>query len=258
MFALLSICKTRVTNHKLHKKNIFIMNQSPNANVPDAGLRSTYHQIFLTAVLSVGLFACTRDESPLNNKSNTMEVDNILQKDADEAAGNSAAAQIAASEKLDIPEMVSVPANLPEGNRRVATYYAVGVQKYKAREKAGSNPVSYEWVFVAPQAELFDSANAVAGIHGAGPFWTLSVADSIFAQHFIPAKTAPATDPESIDWLLLMPKAGTTPTGVFTDVDYIQRIATKGGKAPLTPPVNANQTVEVKYKAVYRFTAKNP
>jgi Protein of unknown function (DUF3455) len=234
------------------------MNQSPNANIAGPGLRSTYNRIFMAAVLSAGLFACTRDKTSLNNKSGTMEVDNISQKDAEEAAGNSPAAQIAASEKLDIPEMVSVPANLPEGNRRVATYYAVGVQKYKAREKAGSNPVTYEWLFVAPEAQLFNSANTLSGIHGAGPFWTLSVADSIFAQHFVPAKTAPATDPESIDWLLLMPKSGTTPTGIFADVNYIQRIATKGGKAPLTPPVNASQTVEVKYRAVYRFTAKNP
>ena len=164
---------------------------------------------------------------------------------------------IAASEKLDIPSAVAVPEN-PSGNRRIATYYAVGVQKYRAREKAGSNPVTYEWVSVAPLAQLYDSNNSLVGLHGAGPFWTLSVADSIFAQHFIPARTSPATDPESIDWLLLMPKAGTTPTGIFADVDYVQRIATKGGKAPAIPPVSATETAEVKYKAVYRFTAINP
>jgi hypothetical protein len=40
-------------------------------------------------------------------------------------------------------------------------------------------------------------------------------------------------------------------------VDYVQRIATKGGKAPLTPPTAANETVDVKYKTVYRFSKKN-
>ena len=54
-----------------------------------------------------------------------------------------------------------------------------------------------------------------------------------------------------------MPKAGTTPTGIFADVDYIQRIATKGGKAPLTPPTSLTETVDVKYKTVYRFTRIN-
>jgi hypothetical protein len=54
-----------------------------------------------------------------------------------------------------------------------------------------------------------------------------------------------------------MPKIGKTPTGIFSDVDYVQRIATKGGKAPLTPPADLFQTVDVKYKAVYRFTKIN-
>ncbi|HEX7844800.1 MAG TPA: DUF3455 domain-containing protein, partial [Chitinophagaceae bacterium] len=82
--------------------------------------------------------------------------------------------------------------------------------------------------------------------------------DSIFAQQFSPARTAPSPDAGSIDWLLLKPKAGTTPTGIFADVDYIQRIATKGGKAPLTAPASINETVDVKYKTVYRFTKINP
>jgi hypothetical protein len=54
-----------------------------------------------------------------------------------------------------------------------------------------------------------------------------------------------------------MPKAGTIPTGIFADVDYIQRIATKGGKAPTAPPTTATETVEIKYQAVYRFTKKD-
>lgn len=170
---------------------------------------------------------------------------------------NSAAAHIAASEKLDIPAAIAVPENLPNGNTRVATFYAIGVQKYKAREKAGS-PGVYEWAFVAPQADLYDATNAQVGTHGAGPFWETAPTDSIFAQQFSPARTAPSPDAESIDWLLLKPKTGTTPTGIFADVDYIQRIATKGGKAPLTPPVSATETIEVKYKAVYRFTKINP
>ena len=175
-----------------------------------------------------------------------------------EANGNAPAAHIIASENLTIPALVSVPENLPNGNTRVATFYAVGVQKYKARIKAGSDPVSYEWVFVAPQADLYDVTNAKVGTHGAGPFWSASSLDSIFGQQFSPARTAPSPDPESIDWLLLMPKVGTIPTGIFADVDYIQRIATKGGKAPVTSPTSLSETVDIKYKTVYRFTKINP
>lgn len=215
--------------------------------------------ILATAVISTFFVACKRDESSFVPAGHSAAIEfSNASKDDDDAQGNSASAHIAASESLEIPAAVSLPENLPGGNSRVATYYAIGVQKYKAREIAGSNPVAYEWVFVAPLADLYDVNNNKVGTHGAGPFWELSPADSIFAQHFSPAKTAPSPDAGTIDWLLLKPKAGTTPTGIFTDVDYIQRIATKGGKAPLTAPTSATETVEVKYKAVYRFSKINP
>ncbi len=171
---------------------------------------------------------------------------------------SSPAYRIAESEKLVIPAAVDLPVSTPGGNTRVATFYAEGVQQYKAQVKAGSNPVAFEWVFVAPQANLFDAANHLVGTHSAGPTWQLSPTDSIYGQQFSPAKTAPSSDPNSIDWLLLMPKTGKTPTGIFKDVAYIQRIATVGGKAPVDPPTIAGQGVMVKYTAIYRFTRKNP
>jgi hypothetical protein len=217
------------------------------------------HRVKLSLIsvfLSATFLACERDEiiansaagvnqSSLNDKTSTVET------------SNSPAALIAASEKLTIPATIDLPANLPYGNIRVATFYAEGVQKYKAQPKAGSNPVTYEWVFVAPQADLYDASNAKVGTHSAGPTWQLSVMDSIYGQQYSPPKYAPSPDPDCIDWLLLKPKAGTTPTGIFANVDYIQRIATKGGKAPATPPASASETVEVKYRAVYRFTKIN-
>ena len=164
--------------------------------------------------------------------------------------------QIKASEKLSIPAEIELPINSPYGNARVATYYATGVQKYKAQQKAGSETGTYEWVFVAPQADLYDVTNKKVGKHGAGPYWAISATDSIFAQQFTPAKTA-SPDANSIPWLLLMPKAGTIPTGVFSNVAYIQRIATTGGKAPATAPTNASPTVDIPYTAISRFSKKN-
>lgn len=178
-------------------------------------------------------------------------------RDKDESPVLTPSYFISESEKLPIPDAVAVPANEPAGNIRVATYYAEGVQKYKAQVKAGSDPVQYEWVFVAPKATLYNSNNIRMGTHGAGPHWRLSSTDSIWAQAYAPAKTAPSSDPSSIDWLLLKTKTGTTPTGIFTDVLYIQRIATSGGKAPAIAPVKLSDTVDVKYTAVYRFTKKN-
>ena len=171
---------------------------------------------------------------------------------------NAPAYKIAESEKLIIPAAIDLPANLPNGNTRIATFFAEGVQKYKAQIKAGSNPVTYEWVFVAPEANLYDASNAKVGTHSAGPTWQLSVMDSIYGQQFNPSKFAPSTDPASIDWLQLMPKTGKVPTCVFTNVSYIQRIATVGGKAPSVLPSGLSETAEVKYTAIYRFTQKNP
>lgn len=214
----------------------------------------SFSKFFLIpAFLSAAFIACKRDENSLTNVVPEGNSSTVVNEN-----GNSAAAQIAASESLVIPAAIELPANLPNGNTRVATFFAAGVQKYKAQLIAGSNPVAYQWVFVAPQADLYDVTNAKVGTHSAGPTWQLSVLDSIFGQQYSPPKTAPSEDPASIDWLLLKPKTGTTPTGIFADVDYIQRIATKGGKAPLTPPATASATVEVKYKAVYRFTKINP
>lgn len=196
-----------------------------------------YHKLIMASLfLSVAFVACERDN----------EIDT-----------NSPAYHIAESEKLILPAAVELPGNAPGGNSRIVTYFAEGVQKYKSQQKAGS-PGVYEWVFVAPQADLYDATNAKVGTHSAGPTWQLSPFDSIAAQHFATPKTAASPDPNSIDWLLLMPKSGKVPTGIFADVTYIQRIATKGGKAPSALPTGANETAEVKYIAVYRFARKNP
>ncbi len=174
-----------------------------------------------------------------------------------DAKKDSPANQIFESEKLIIPMGIDLPSNLPGGNTRVATLFAEGVQKYKAQIKAGSFPVTYEWVFVAPKATLYNSSNLKVGTHGAGPHWLLYSLDTIYGQGYAPAKTAASPDVSSIDWLLLIPKVGKTPTGIFSNVSYIQRIATNGGKAPAVLPLAATDTVDVRYTAIYRFTSKN-
>jgi len=213
-------------------------------------------KFILISIISAASFVSCKREGVINN-SVPADLNSLAAKTATNENGNSPAALIAASENLAIPAAIELPSNLPYGNKRVATYYAEGVQKYKAQQKAGSDPLTYEWVFVAPQADLYDASNTKVGTHSAGPTWQLSVMDSIYGQQYSPPKSAPSPDPGSIDWLLLKPRAGTTPKGIFANVSYIQRIATKGGKAPTTPPAGANETVEIKYKAIYRFTKIN-
>ena len=170
---------------------------------------------------------------------------------------SSPAFHIAESESLVIPDAIKLPDN-PSGNSRVFTFFADGVQKYKAQEVAGSNPVAYQWQFVAPLADLYDATNQKVGNHSAGPNWQLSIVDSMFGQAFAPPRAAPSSDANSIDWLLLMPKTDKPPIGVFADVDYVQRVDTKGGKAPAAAPTSATETADVHYTAIYRFSKKNP
>lgn len=186
----------------------------------------------------LSLVACTRDKDSVQ-------------------PGTLPSFRIAESEKLAIPTAVELPQN-PNGNTRVATFYAEGVQKYKAQAVTGSDPVVYQWILSGPKADLYDVSNQKVGTHGAGPYWQLSVADSIFGQAFTPARTATSPDGNAVDWLQLTPKAGTMPKGIFADVSYIQRIATSGGKAPATAPVAAADTIDVQYTAIYRFSKKNP
>lgn len=160
--------------------------------------------------------------------------------------------RIATSKFLTMPDAFALPPN-PQGYDRVATYYAVGVQKYKAQLKEGASPAQYEWVFVAPEADLYDTTNVKIGTHFAGPTWKItSTSHTIAGQAFSPAKTF-SKDPASIDWLLLKSKVGQEPTGIFAGVSYIFRIATTGGRAPATAPTSINDTADVPYTAVYRF-----
>jgi hypothetical protein len=196
------------------------------------GLLSKFASSFIVVLILTAMISCSKE---------------------DEADPDSPSYHIAASEKLAMPVEVDLPNS---GNTRVATYYATGVQIYNARQKADTDPAVYEWVFASPSAILFNDKNEQVGTHFAGPSWQLQSGDRINGQQFTPAKTK-SMDPGSVDWLLLMPKEGSAPTGIFKDVIYIQRIATTGGKAPTTPPASASETIGVEYTAVYRFTKSN-
>ena len=173
--------------------------------------------------------------------------------DGDGIAPNTPAYFLQESEKLSIPTEVAIP-NAEDA--RVATYYAKGVQIYNAQVIEGSDPVAYQWVFASPSANLYNERNELVGSHFAGPSWQLNGGDKINGQQFTPAKTK-NVDAGSVDWLLLKPKTGSISTGIFSNVEYIQRIATIGGKAPATPPASASETTGVPYTAVYRFSKAN-
>src|SRR5574342_75421 len=66
----------------------------------------------------------------------------------------------------------AVPENLKTSGTEVITLEAQGegVQIYECRTSS-KDPTRFEWVFKAPEAELFDNAGKMIGKHYAGPTW---------------------------------------------------------------------------------------
>lgn len=126
---------------------------------------------------------------------------------------------------------------------------ASGVQIYECRRKKEGD--SFEWAFVAPDAELFDMRGNVIGRHGAGPAWQAADGSRITGKVL-----TRIDDPNghAIPWLLLEATNAGTP-GTFSRVTRIQRVNTLGGTAPSRPCSGEflGQQMGVHYSADYRF-----
>jgi Protein of unknown function (DUF3455) len=126
------------------------------------------------------------------------------------------------------------------------TVAADGVQIYECR-----TDVTPSWVFVAPDAELFDANGRHVGHHGTGPHWQADDGSRIDGRV---RASAPAGTADAIPWLLLTAQAS-GPKGAFSRVTSVQRINTRGGVAP-TAPCHAEArgtVVRVPYRADYRL-----
>jgi hypothetical protein len=131
---------------------------------------------------------------------------------------------------------------------------ASGVQIYECSNRKDF-PARFEWVFKAPEAELFDSTGNKIGKHYAGPTWESNDGSKVVGE--VRARdTGP--DPNAIPWLLLSAKS-TSGKGVFSEVSSIQRLHTVGGKAPTEgcTEAQAGKEARVAYKATYYFYVRS-
>lgn len=129
--------------------------------------------------------------------------------------------------------------------------HAAGVQRYRCDALASGG---YGWTFVEPDADLFLNCYQV-GTHYIGPTWEYKDGTIITAT-----KIASANAPEaltSIPWLLLQVNGHSGPTlGAFADVNYVQRLSTGGGIAPLPSACDATTVgtfANAPYTADYVF-----
>jgi hypothetical protein len=151
----------------------------------------------------------------------------------------------------DVPESLKVPATQVLSLET----QAVGVQIYECKASK-DDPTRFEWVFKAPEAELFDSAGKKIGRHYAGPTWESNDGSKVVGE--VRARDN-GPDPKSIPWLLLSAKS-TSGSGVFSRTLSIQRLNTTGGKEPVDDCSQAQvgKQARVTYKAKYYFYSAKP
>jgi Protein of unknown function (DUF3455) len=145
-----------------------------------------------------------------------------------------------------VPSAIAVPA----GTKMARRLHGAGAQVYTCAA-VPDQPGKFAWTLKRPDAALSDASGAVSGTHGAGPSWTAKDGSQVIGKKVAEA-AAPAAD--AIPWLLIR-AASTAGHGVFTKVTYIQRLNTKGGKAPQAGcnAAAAGTETRVDYSADYVF-----
>jgi len=139
--------------------------------------------------------------------------------------------------------------NPPEGQQLVLRGHASGDQVYTCQAAAGGNS-QLAWVLSGPEAKLTDDAGKEIATHFAGPTWQSTDGSQVKGK--MVSQSIP--DPSSIPWLLLT-AVDHTGSGVMSNVSSIQRLNTKGGKAPAMgcDVQHQGQKTRVSYTANYYF-----
>jgi len=159
-----------------------------------------------------------------------------------------------------LPQGPVVPQNLivPKGNKLVFHVYAKGVQVYKCAHDV-TDTTKFVWLFVAPLATLYadSGCSKAVGKHYTGPAWESMDGSKVVGMKI---QQADAPDSGSIPWLLVR-SVSTTGSGIFSNVTFIQRVNTRGGKAPSLATADKDHKgleANVPYRAEYYFYVKEP
>ena len=149
----------------------------------------------------------------------------------------------ATSRAQSVPQQLQPPAN----EKLLLQVHAKGDQVYICKEGV----TQFAWGLKAPDAQLFDKDGKPFGKHFAGPSWEASDGSRVVGKA---AANVPSPDADSIPWLLVtvVSRSG---QGVLSPVTSIQRVNTKGGKAPSSgcDSTHAGQEQRVPYSADYLF-----
>jgi Protein of unknown function (DUF3455) len=144
-----------------------------------------------------------------------------------------------------IPQQLQPPAN----EQLLLQVHAKGDQVYTCK----ADVAQYTWVLKAPDAQLFAKDGKPFGKHFAGPSWEAADGSRVTGKA---VANVPSPDADSIPWLLVT-IVSHDGTGVLSRATSIQRLNTKGGKAPSSgcDAAHTGQELRVPYSADYLFYA---
>ena len=147
----------------------------------------------------------------------------------------------------EVPPAIQPPA----GQKVVLDVVGKGVQIYDCKPSA-ADPAVLAWTFREPAAVLYGHRGRPVGIHFRGPTF-----ESFDGSNVVGALQAsvPSPTPGAVPWLLLA-AVSNQGDGVLGQVDFVQRLETRGGVAPAGACDPAEDpTVAVPYRARYVFYA---
>ncbi len=139
---------------------------------------------------------------------------------------------------------LSVP---DDGSRQIFSGLGEGSQIYTCSPKPDGSGL--EWKLKAPDATVTDGSGAKLR-HYAGPTWEAGDGSKVVGE----VKARAEVDVAAIPWLLLGAKS-TSGAGLLAHAHWIQRLETRGGKAPDggCDADHAGAELRVAYSAVYKF-----
>ncbi|MGH9712230.1 MAG: DUF3455 domain-containing protein [Candidatus Acidiferrales bacterium] len=144
-----------------------------------------------------------------------------------------------------VPQKLQPPAN----EQLLQQVHAKGDQVYTCK----ADGAQFAWTLKAPDAQLFDKSGKPFGKHFAGPSWEANDGSRVTGKAIA---NEPSPDPDSIPWLLVS-VVSHTGDGILARATSIQRLNTKGGKAPASgcDASHSGQELRVAYTADYLFFA---
>ena len=144
---------------------------------------------------------------------------------------------------------IPAPLKPPADQQLYLKVHAQGDQIYVCKGDNGQ----FAWTLKAPEAQLTDEKGQAFGRHFAGPTWQANDGSRVTGTV---AMKVDSPDADSIPWLLLK-VASHEGEGALSRAQSIQRVNTKGGKAPGSgcDADHVNQETRVHYTADYHFYA---